>query len=141
MLKELQDRVGLTYLFIGHDLAVAQYFCDRIAVLYLGEIVEMAPSNVLFKNPRHPYTVALLSAVPIPEPGGTKIRDRVLLEGEVGSSGAPTVGCPFKPRCPIGKERSICGEQRPALLSSEEGHSVACHFPGEFKATVAATAA
>jgi oligopeptide transport system ATP-binding protein len=132
LLKDLQRRLNLTYVFIAHDLAVAEYFCDRVAVLYLGEIMEMGRTSDLFREPMNPYTVSLLSAVPVPDPDAARIGSRVVLTGEVGADGAPSQGCPFQSRCPIGKDREICGQVRPPLQEAALGHAVACHFPGEF---------
>jgi oligopeptide/dipeptide ABC transporter ATP-binding protein len=132
LLRSLQGQLGLTYLFISHDLAVAEYFCDRVAVLYLGQVVELADRTSLFHHPLHPYSVSLLSAVPAPRAGGRARRaSRPQPIGEVGSVAERPAGCPFEPRCPVGRGRSICREQRPPLSSAVKGHLVACHFPGE----------
>jgi oligopeptide/dipeptide ABC transporter ATP-binding protein len=136
LLRELQSTLSLTYVFIVHDLTIAEYFCDNIAVLYLGQVMEIAPSELLFEQPLHPYTVGLLAAVPLPDPTLGRQRKRVLLRGEVEDAqhDRPTVGCPFKPRCPVGRERNICGEVNPSLQAKGIGHMVACHFPGEMEA-------
>jgi oligopeptide/dipeptide ABC transporter ATP-binding protein len=134
-LREIQDRLALTYLFIAHDLAVAEYFCDRLAVLYLGSVAEMADSVTLFKKPLHPYTVALLSAVPIPDPASQRRRNRIVLTGEVSPVASTIVGCPFRPRCPVGRDRDVCHDQRPPLAEVEPGHQVACHFPGHLESS------
>jgi oligopeptide/dipeptide ABC transporter ATP-binding protein len=134
LLRSLQEQLGLTYLFIVHDLAVAEYFCHRIAVLYLGSVVELATSERVFANPLHPYTSALLSAAPIPEPASTRRRERIVLQGEVPQLGAVPSGCPFQPRCPVGRGRDLCVGEKPPLIERETGHWAACHFPGEMQA-------
>jgi oligopeptide/dipeptide ABC transporter ATP-binding protein len=123
-------------MFVVHDLAIAEYFCDRVAVLYLGRVMELAPSDVLFKRPLHPYTVGLLSAVPVPDPAQARRRRRVLLRGDAESAqaGMQTGGCPFRSRCPVGRDRSECADATPPLRPREDGHWVACHFPGEMQA-------
>ncbi|MGB7686616.1 MAG: oligopeptide/dipeptide ABC transporter ATP-binding protein [Solirubrobacterales bacterium] len=132
LLRRLQRELGLTYVFITHDLAVAEYFCDRVAVLYLGQVMEIADRATLFNSPLHPYSVSLLSVVPVPAAGGRKRRAaRPELIGEVGSVVERPPGCPFEPRCPVGRGRAICKGERPPLTSPAKGHSVACHFPGE----------
>jgi oligopeptide/dipeptide ABC transporter ATP-binding protein len=133
LLRRLQGQLGLTYVFISHDLAVAEYFCDRVAVLYLGQVMELADRSSLFNTPLHPYTVSLLAAVPIPEAGGRRRRaQRAAIRGEVAPVGERPAGCPFEPRCPIGRGKDICRNQRPPLGKPRgEGHWVACHFPGE----------
>ena len=131
LLREVQDSAGLTYLFIVHDLAVAEYFCDRVAVLYLGAIVELADSATLFRAPLHPYTVALLSSAPIPEPGVRRRRSRIILKGEVSHHQTSMRGCRFRARCPIGRDRERCKEEEPPLRNGTAGHMVACHYPGE----------
>jgi oligopeptide/dipeptide ABC transporter ATP-binding protein len=132
LLRQLQQELGLTYVFITHDLAVAEYFCDRVAVLYLGQVMEIADRSTLFTKPLHPYSVSLLSVVPVPAAGGRKRRaSRPPLIGEVGSVIDRPAGCPFEPRCPVGRGRAICRGERPPLTSPAKGHWVACHFPGE----------
>jgi oligopeptide/dipeptide ABC transporter ATP-binding protein len=132
LLRRLQEQLGLTYVFISHDLAVAEYFCDRVAVLYLGQVMEMADRETLFRKPLHPYSVSLLTAVPVPRTGGRSRRaSRPQLIGEVGSVGERPPGCPFEPRCPVGHGRDICRGERPPLSEPASGHQVACHFPGE----------
>jgi oligopeptide/dipeptide ABC transporter ATP-binding protein len=132
LLRRLQEQQGLTYVFISHDLAVAEYFCDRVAVLYLGQVMELADRETLFRKPLHPYSVSLLTAVPVPRAGGRSRRaSRPQLIGEVGSVGERPPGCPFEPRCPVGRGREICRGERPPLTSHADGHLVACHFPGE----------
>jgi oligopeptide/dipeptide ABC transporter ATP-binding protein len=136
LLRGLQEQLGLTYVFISHDLAVAEYFCDRVAVLYLGQVMELADRETLFRKPLHPYSVSLLTAVPVPRAGGRSRRaSRPQLIGEVGSVGERPPGCPFEPRCPVGHGRDICRGERPPLTSPAEGHQVACHFPGELAIT------
>jgi oligopeptide/dipeptide ABC transporter ATP-binding protein len=135
LLRSLQERLGLTYLFIIHDLSVAEYFCDRLAVLYLGTVVELGDRESLFRRPLHPYTVSLLSAVPIPDPASERRRQRIVLRGEVTPLAGQQQGCRFKPRCPVGRDRAICGEQEPPLFEHAPGQWAACHFPGELAAT------
>jgi oligopeptide transport system ATP-binding protein len=125
MLEELQQKRGLTYLFIAHDLAMVKHTSHRIAVMYLGKIVEMAESVELYKNPQHPYTQALLSAIPIPDPDVEAVRQRIILEGDVPSPIDPPPGCRFRTRCKMAKK--ICGEQDPELVNLG-GHDVACHL-------------
>jgi oligopeptide/dipeptide ABC transporter ATP-binding protein len=120
--------------FIVHDLAVAEYFCDRVAVLYLGRAVEVADSDALFRRPLHPYTVSLLSAVPIPDPEPDARRDRIILPGEAVDLDAERSACPFEPRCPVGRGRELCKTEPPPLEAKAIDHWVACHFPGELEA-------
>jgi len=124
LMKDLQAEYGLTFLFIAHDLAVVEYFCDRVAVMYLGTIVELASSKELYRQPLHPYTKALLSAVPIPNPTVGKSRRRIILKGDVPSPTVVRPGCPFVDRCPEAME--ICHRRRPRLRAIEEEHQVAC---------------
>jgi oligopeptide/dipeptide ABC transporter ATP-binding protein len=135
LLTSLQEQLGLTYLFIVHDLAVAEYFCHRVAVLYLGSVVELASSERLFANPLHPYTSALLSAAPVPDPASTRRRERIVLRGEVPQLGQIATGCPFQPRCPVGRERKRCVEEKPLLVQHEPDHWAACHYPAELQAS------
>ena len=128
LLEELQDQLGLTYLFIAHDLAVVRHICNDTAVMYLGKIVEQARTDELFARPMHPYTHALLSAVPTPNPRIQRQRSRILLEGDVPSPLNPPSGCRFHTRCPIGKDKEICRVEEPRLQEQAPGHRVACHF-------------
>jgi oligopeptide/dipeptide ABC transporter ATP-binding protein len=126
LLQDLQEEMGLTYVFIAHDLRVVEHISHRVAIMYLGKIVELADSEEIYRNPRHPYTRALLSAVPIPDP--TARRERMLLPGDVPSPIHPPPGCPFHPRCPYAEER--CRREVPSLAVGARGHAVACHvFP------------
>jgi oligopeptide/dipeptide ABC transporter ATP-binding protein len=124
LLEELQEKLGLTYLFIAHDLSVVQHISDRVAVMYLGRIVEIADSEELYNNPVHPYTQALLSAIPIPDPSADKNRRRIILRGEVPSPANPPSGCHFHPRCSIAT--ADCSDINPPLRSINGSHQVAC---------------
>jgi oligopeptide/dipeptide ABC transporter ATP-binding protein len=132
LLKRLQTSLGLTYVFIAHDLTLAEYFCDRVAVLYLGKVMEMARSEALFQRPLHPYTQALLSAVPIPDPEVSPRRERIVLTAEV-TNESRARGCRFRPRCPVGRMRELCTVEEPPLAEHGTGHWAACHFPGELE--------
>jgi oligopeptide/dipeptide ABC transporter ATP-binding protein len=124
LLEELQEKLGLSYLFIAHDLSVVQHISDRVAVMYLGRIMEIANSKELYSNPLHPYTRALLSAVPIPNPVLEKSRQRIILKGEVPSPAHPPTGCRFHPRCDLAT--NDCKDQMPPLRDAGSGHEVAC---------------
>jgi len=126
LLVELKREFNLTYLFVAHNLAVVGYIADRIAVMYLGKIVELAPTSQLFDRPLHPYTMALLSAIPQTRTRGT--RRRIVLQGEVPSPANPPSGCRFRTRCPIAQ--AICAEQEPPLETKSDSHLAACHFAG-----------
>jgi oligopeptide transport system ATP-binding protein len=128
LLKDLQARFGLSYIFISHDLALVKHIADRVAVMYLGKIVELAQKDSLFSEPRHPYTQALLSAIPLPEPRSR--RQRMILEGDVPSPLAVPPGCRFHTRCPHAQDR--CRTQAPAFADDGSGHFTACHFWREF---------
>lgn len=126
LLSDLQKKLNLTYLFIAHDLNIVKYISDRIAVMYLGNIVELASSDELYSNTLHPYSTALLSAVPIPDPDKEAQKSRQIIEGEIPSPINPPPGCNFAPRCP--KACDICRQQKPALKEIKPGHFVACHL-------------
>jgi oligopeptide/dipeptide ABC transporter ATP-binding protein len=124
LMLELQQRFGIAYLFISHDLRVVRHLADRVYVMYLGRIVETAPAEQVYSAPQHPYTEALLSAVPFPDPAHRK--ERIVLEGDVPSPIAPPPGCPFHPRCP--KAVEVCAQEAPALRSVATDHASACHL-------------
>ena len=127
LLKDLQDRLGITCLFIAHDLSVVRHISDRVAVMYLGRIVEITRVEELYLTPRHPYTKALLSAVPVPDPIKERERDHIVLEGEVPSPLHPLKGCPFSSRC--WRKRELCVNKTPQLEANDAGSAVACHYP------------
>ncbi len=126
LLEKLQEQFDLTYLFIAHDLSMVRHISDRVAVMYLGKIVEITDSDTIYKNPQHPYTQALLSAIPIPDPKLEAQRERIILSGDVPNPADPPIGCNFNTRCPLAEE--ICFEDEPVLKDFVPGHKVACHL-------------
>jgi oligopeptide/dipeptide ABC transporter ATP-binding protein len=139
LLEDLQEEFNLTYIFIAHDLSVVKHRSDRVAVMYLGRIVEIAPGETLYENPKHPYTGALLSAVPIPDPALAAERKRIILEGDVPSPIDPPPGCRFHPRCPRAQFPK-CREDDPELTPHRQGQFAACHFPLEDRAVIQSSA-
>jgi peptide/nickel transport system ATP-binding protein len=133
LMEELQDEFGLTYLFIAHDLAVVRHISDRIAVMYLGWIVEVSPADELYDNPLHPYTISLLSAVPIPDPEVERRRKPILLQGDLPSPANPPPACRFHTRCPY-IQPTRCRDEVPPLRAIDSGHLVACHWAERIKA-------
>lgn len=126
LMQDLQRKMGLTYLFIAHDLSMVKHISDRVAVMYLGKIVELAESSELYDNPRHPYTRALLSAIPIPDPEVEATRERIVLKGDLPSPINPPQGCQFHTRCPVATDK--CKKDAPKLLEVSKGHFAACHY-------------
>ena len=127
LLEDLQDEFELTFIFVAHDLGVVRHVADRIAVMYLGKIVEIGPADEVYANPIHPYTLSLLSAVPIPDPRANAARKQIVLEGDVPSPANPPPACRFHTRCPFATE--ICSQDEPPLIDHGNGHFAACHHP------------
>jgi len=134
LLETLQEKLGLSYVFIAHDLSVVRHIADRVAVMYLGRIVEVGTRDTLFERPAHPYTRALLSAIPVPDPRKERQRRRIVLQGDVPSPALPPSGCRFRTRCQVFRDeldddqRQVCIERQPALEDRGQGHPVACHY-------------
>jgi peptide/nickel transport system ATP-binding protein len=131
LLQDLQRDLRLTYIFVAHDLSVVEYICDRVAVMYVGKLVELAETEALYRRPRHPYSEALLSAVPVPDPRLRGQRQRIPLAGDVADPSDPPTGCYLHPRCPYARER--CKTEEPALREVAPGHHAACHFAEELE--------
>jgi oligopeptide/dipeptide ABC transporter ATP-binding protein len=137
LLRDLQRRLRLTVLFVAHNLAVVEHLCDRVAVMYLGRIVELGTRDDVFNRPLHPYTRALLAAAPIPDPTVAANRTRIVLTGDIPSPAAPPSGCAFHTRCPFVRPER-CQDEVPTLRELESGHRVACHWAEEIVADAAA---
>ena len=133
LLQDLQEKFGLTYLFITHDLGMVEHISNRVGVMYLGRLMEVAPTKQLFAKPLHPYTEALMAAVPQPDPRGNRARKRVPLKGEIGNAANPPAGCAFHPRCPYAQAK--CSTDVPTLRTVQGGRQVRCHFAEELSLT------
>ncbi len=133
LLEELQDELGLTYVVIAHDLAVVRHISDRIGVMYLGRIVEEADSDSLYEKPLHPYTISLMSAIPVPDPDVEDRRERILLAGDLPSPANPPSGCRFHTRCPF-RQATRCHDEEPVLVELKPGHRVSCHWARDIAA-------